>query len=89
MKNPFVIMAAMAAAALAATREAALRDFKIQKFGDDGFGNYVSAGGSASRGSPGPRNPAGAKLIRKFYRNKFGVRGTWKEAAAWHQEARP
>lgn len=79
MKNPFVAMAAMAAAQAAAIREHILREFKL----GPGWRNFS---GASSARVPGRRNPAGAKLIRKFYRNKFRMRGTWKEAAAWHQE---
>lgn len=32
----------------------------------------------------GPRNPAGAKLIRGFYRNKFGIKKDYETARAWH-----
>jgi hypothetical protein len=30
------------------------------------------------------RNPAGSKMLRKWYRLKLGVRGTLKEASKWY-----
>lgn len=73
MKNPFVQMALMMAAMSMAFRENAVRDagFKMPNFGH-------------SRGEPGTWNPAGSKILRKFYRNKFGSKGTYAEARDWY-----
>lgn len=35
------------------------------------------------------RNPAGSKLVRKFYRAKFGVRASRREAAKWYSAYAP
>lgn len=75
MKNPFVQMAIIAAAMTAAFRENALRDSGVSLPGFDGHNG---------RGPQGPRNPAGTKMIRKFYRRKHGVKGTREEALKWY-----
>lgn len=31
-----------------------------------------------------PRNPAGSKLVRRFYYAKHGVRATYAQAQAWY-----
>lgn len=73
MKNPFVMMALMAAAMTAAFRENRARDTGVK----------LPNGGIRYR-EPGHRNPAGTKMIRRFYRNKFGVKGTREEAVKWY-----
>jgi len=35
------------------------------------------------------RNPAGAKLLRRFYRAKHGVRSTLAESARWYTVYNP
>ena len=77
MKNPFVQMAIMAAAMAAAFRENDQRDagIRIPNFGH-------------ARGASGPRNPAGTKMIRKFYRNKHGVKADRAEAVQWYASLR-
>jgi hypothetical protein len=77
VKNPFVQMALLAAAMSAAFRENIARDAGI-----------VMPTSRGSRGTPGPRNPAGSKLIRKFYRNKHGAKANYKTARDWYREAR-
>ena len=72
MKNPFVMISLMAAAMTKAFRENVARNAGLNVSGN----RYRGA-----RGLPGPRNPAGTKLMRKFYRNRHGVKGTRKEAA--------
>lgn len=74
MKNPFVMMALMAAAMSAAFSENAQRDAGIK---------MPSFGGHGSR-EPGKRNPAGTKMVRKFYRNKHGVKADRQEAVKWY-----
>lgn len=76
MKNPFVQMALLAAAMSAAFRENVMRDQGLP-----------IPTGSRYRGR-GPRNPAGSKLIRKFYRNKHGVNADYETARDWYREAR-
>ncbi len=34
----------------------------------------------------GLRNPAGAKLLRQWYKFKIGARGTYEEALAWYSK---
>lgn len=75
MKNPFIQMAIMAAAMTAAFKENTARDAGV---------NIPSFDGHFGRGVPGPRNPAGTKLIRKFYRNKHGVKADRDEAVKWY-----
>lgn len=72
MKNPFVQMAVMAAAMVAAFQENNARDAGL------------SMGSMKRTRSAGPRNPAGTKLVRGFYRNKFGAKGTRGEAIKWY-----
>lgn len=71
MKNPFVQMTLVAAAMAMAFRENILRD------------SGVPIGAPKYRGR-GPKNPPGTKMLRQFYRNKHGVRGTAEEARKWY-----
>lgn len=73
MKNPFVQMAVIAAAMSAAFKENTQRaaGIKIPQF-------------HTGPGVPGPPNPAGTKMVRKFYRNKHGVKGDRQEALKWY-----
>ena len=79
MKNPFVQMAIIAAAMSSAFQENVLRE----------AGSFMhTSGGRGSRGEPGPRNPAGTKLLRQFYRAKHGIKGTREEALKWYASQR-
>ena len=77
MKNPFVAMAALAALMESAFRENILRE----RFGE---GVNQIPGRTRTR-IPGRRNPAGAKIIRRFYRAKHGVKASYPEALAWYR----
>ena len=75
MKNPFAMMALMAATMAAAFRENAFRD----------AGMALPGGGGKSR-APGKRNPAGTKQILRFYKAKHGTKApTVEEALAWYR----
>lgn len=76
MKNPFIQMAILAAAMSAAFSENVARDAGF-KFGS-----------GHARGNEGPRNPAGTKMIRKFYRNKHGIKADRKESIQWYASQR-
>ena len=80
MKNPFVQMAILAAAMAAAFQEDRARG---------GVPDMSSFGGHSGRGPAGPRNPAGSKIVRKFYRNHHGVKGDYDEGRKWYAELRP
>lgn len=74
MKNPFVMMAVMAAAMSAAFRENAFRD----------AGMALPTGGGRSR-IQGKRQPAGTKTIMRFYRAKHGAKArSAEEAHEWY-----
>lgn len=77
MKNPFIQMAIIAAAMTAAFSENVAREagMQIPQF-------------RGGHGVPGPRNPAGTKLIRKFYRNKHGYKADREEAVKWYSQYR-
>lgn len=68
MKNPFVQMAIIAAAMMEAFRENKFRDAGIE---------LPSKGRSRLKG---PKNPAGAKRIRRYYKAKHGHSGSYEEA---------
>ena len=78
MKNPFVEMKILAAAMAAAFRENTLRNLKLYSY-EIPIRNRIN----------GRRNPAGAKLIRQFYRAKFGAKADYQEAADWHRSEKP
>jgi hypothetical protein len=79
MKNPFVMMAMMAAAMSAAFRENAYRD----------AGMPLPTGRSKSR-IPGKPNPAGSKQVMRFYKAKHGVKaGSVAEAWEWYRAYNP
>jgi len=75
MKNPFVQMAILAAAMAAAFQENRARDNGI----------FPKGHGHGARGEPGKRNPAGSKLVRKFYRNHHGYKASYKVANEWYR----
>lgn len=84
MKNPFVQMAVIAAAMMAAFSENAARD----------SAGYNSAAGKS--GHPGSKkhyhhqhNPTGSKFLRRAYKAKTGLRGTYREAAEWYAQHNP
>lgn len=79
MKNPFVMMALMAAAMAEAFRE--------NKYRDAG----LSMPNSRSRGrTQGKKQPAGSKMIMRFYRAKHGVKATSaEEAREWYANYDP
>lgn len=62
MKNPFVMMAVMAAAMMEA--------FKENKYRDAGI--PMPTPGRGSRGQVGKRNPAGTKFILRAFKVKHG-----------------
>jgi hypothetical protein len=72
MKNPFVMMALMAAAMSDAFRENAYRNMGI-----------AMPGGRGKHRSPGKKQPAGTKMILRFYRAKHGVKATSAEEARY------
>lgn len=75
MKNPFVMMALMAAAMTAAFRENAYRD----------AGVALPGGGGRSRGPVGKRNPAGTKAVLRFYKAKHGMKAqSVEDALEWY-----
>lgn len=73
MKNPFIQMALVAAAMVAAFQENRARDLGVS----------MPSGPRRFRSS-GQQNPPGTKILRQFYRNKHGVKGTAKEAREWY-----
>lgn len=76
MKNPFVMMAMMAAAMAEAFRENKLRDA--------GLWNPASAS-KGSRGPVGKRNPAGAKFVMRAYKAKHGHKAdSYEQAWEWY-----
>lgn len=77
MKNPFIQMAAIAAAMAAAFQEQTLRE----------AGSLLpSRPRRNARGPAGHRNPAGTKIARKFYRNFHGRKGSREEAVEWRNQ---
>lgn len=73
MKNPFAMMAMMAAAMSMAWRE--------NKFRDAGI-SLPAAGRSRVPGKP---NPAGSKLVMRFFKAKHGHKAqSLKIARAWY-----
>ena len=79
MRNPFTAMALLAAAMVAAFREDRYRS----------AGMKVPEGRGRSR-ERGPKNPAGAKRIRRYYRAHHGVKSeNYEEARRWYAEYRP
>ena len=75
MKNPFVMMAMMAAAMSAAFRENAYRDAGMALPGGGGKGRHV-----------GKRNPAGTKQVMRFYKAKHGTKAaSVEEAWTWYR----
>jgi hypothetical protein len=76
MKNPFAMMAMMAAAMSLAFRENAYRNA--------GLSLPMKARGS--RGPAGKPNPAGAKLVMGFYKAKHGRKAeSLEEARDWYR----
>lgn len=79
MKNPFVMMAVMAAAMTAAFRENKYRDAGVSL-----------PGSSRGRGSVGKRNPAGTKAVLRFYKAKHGLKAkSVEEALGWYRSYNP
>lgn len=79
MKNPFAMMAMMAAAMSAAFRENAYRD----------AGMALPSGRSRSR-VQGPRNAAGSKLVLRAYKAKHGTKAhSVEEALEWYRNYEP
>ena len=75
MKNPFVIMAIMAAAMAEAFRENKYRDAGIS----------LPRGRSKNR-MAGKRNPAGSKFVLRAYKAKHGMKAeSVKEAWDWYR----
>ena len=75
MKNPFVIMAIIAAATAEAFRENKYRDAGIP----------LPRGRSKSR-RDGKRNPAGSKFVMRAYKAKHGMRAADVETAwEWYR----
>lgn len=80
MKNPFVMMALMAAAMSEAFRENAYRK----------AGMAMPAGRGSSRGPAGKAQPAGTKLILRFYKAKHGIKAkSTEEALEWYRTYDP
>lgn len=77
MKNPFVEMAAFAALMMPAMQENVLRS----------AGKYTYAAPGRNR-LIGRRNPAGAKLVRQFYRAKHRTKADYATARQWYCESR-
>ena len=76
MKNPFVMMAVMAAAMSEAFRENKMRDLGLP---------MPMGGGSRSRGPVGKRNHAGSKFILRAYKAKHGTKArNVEEAREWY-----
>lgn len=74
MKNPFALMAVMAAAMAAAFRENAYRDAGLALPGGKGRGRIA-----------GKKNPAGAKQIKRFYRAHHGYKAeSYAQAIEWY-----
>lgn len=81
MKNPFVMMALMAAAMTAAFRENAYRDAGM---------SLPGVGGRGSRGPAGKAQPAGTKLILRFYKAKHGMKAqSVEDALEWYRTYNP
>lgn len=79
MKNPFVMMALMAAAMSDAFRENKYRDAGIA----------LPLGSTRSR-MQGKKQPAGTKQVMRFYRAKHGVKATSaEEAREWYANYNP
>ena len=75
MKNPFAMMAMMAAAMSAAFRENAYRDAGVP----------LPTGRGKSR-LPGKRNPAGSKFVLRAFKAKHGVKAeSVEEAWEWYR----
>lgn len=74
MKNPFAMMAMLAAAMAAAFREDRYRS----------AGMALPPARSRSR-ERGPKNPAGAKRLKRYYRAHHGVKPeSYAEARRWY-----
>lgn len=84
MRNPFVMAKLMAAHLALLTRDAV----RGLPHDDESRLTIPALPGGRGRGSPGPRNPAGSKIIRRFYRNKFGAKANYKTACDWHRAQR-
>jgi hypothetical protein len=41
-----------------------------------------------SKNTRGPKNPAGSKMLRRFYKAKKAERGTYAEAVNWNNTRR-
>ena len=79
MKNPFVMMAMMAAAMSAAFRENSYRN----------AGMSLPSVGGRSR-IPGKRNPAGTKTVMRFYKAKHGTKAqSVSDAWEWYRTYNP
>lgn len=79
MKNPFAMMAMMAAAMSAAFRENAYRS----------AGMALPQGRGRSR-IEGKRNPAGSKLVMRFFKAKHGVKAdSIEDAMEWYRNYEP
>lgn len=79
MKNPFVMMALMAAAMAEAFRE--------NKYRDAGM---AMPGGRGRSRQQGKAQPAGTKLILRFYKAKHGIKAkNVEEALEWYRTYDP
>lgn len=83
MKNSFVMMAVLAATMSAAFAENRARDAGSFKLPTKSVNGHCGS----KKGYQHQHNPAGSKLIRRFYKAKTGLRGDYEEAAA-HYAAR-